>query len=61
MSIVRVTKPSVVTVNGVPVVLRENDPYDSDDPVVREHPWAFQSDVEQATSAPGERRNARRP
>lgn len=61
MSIVRVTKPAIVTVNGVQIVLRENDPYDVDDLVVREHRWAFQSDVEQATAAPGERRNARRP
>lgn len=61
MPTVRVTKPCVVTVSGVPTALRENEPYDSDDQVVREFPWAFRSDVEQATAAPGERRNARRP
>lgn len=60
MSIVRVAQSCVVTVNGIPTVLRENDPYDSSDQVVREFPWAFRSDVEEATAAPGERRNTRR-
>lgn len=61
MAVVRVTKACVVTVNGIPQALRENEPFDSDDQVVREFPWAFGFDnVEEATAAPGERRNVRR-
>lgn len=59
MPIVRAIKATVVTVNGIPITLREGDPYDADDPVVREHRWAFRSDVEQATAGPGERRGRR--
>ena len=29
--------------------------------VMREHPWVFEAPVEQATSAPGEKRSTRRP
>lgn len=42
------------------VALRPDDPYDSSHPLVREYPWAFTRDnspAEQATAAPGERRN----
>lgn len=56
MSIVRVIQPAVVTVNGIVHALRANDAYDVDDPIVTAHPWAFRSDVEQATAAPGELR-----
>ena len=34
--------------------------FDADDPFVADHPELFRSDVEQATAAPGEKRNARR-
>ena len=58
MSTVRVTKPCVVTLNGVPTVLRPDEQYDSSDQVVREFPWAFGMDnTESATARPGERRN----
>jgi hypothetical protein len=59
MSIVRAIKSAVVTVNGVPVNIREGDPYDPEDDVVQQHKWAFRSDVEQATAGPGERRGRR--
>ena len=62
MGIVRV-KESVVVYDeesGLPTAIKENDPYPDDHPFVRAYPWAFASDVEQATAAPGERRNARR-
>ncbi len=53
---------SVVTdpESGVMVALRPDDAYDSQHPLVRAYPWAFTRDnvaVEQATAAPGERRN----
>ena len=40
------------------VTLVPGDMYQSDDAVVKEHPWAFQrdSDVEEASAVPGERR-----
>ncbi len=44
---------------GQLVVLKENEPYDPKDPLVRAYPWAFGSDVEQATAEPGEKRNLR--
>jgi hypothetical protein len=34
--------------------------FDSDDPGVRDYPWAFESPVEQATAGPGEKRTVRR-
>ena len=61
MSTVRVRESCVVTPSGgTPIALRVHDAYDDDDPIVREFPAAFVSDVEQATAAPGEKRNARR-
>jgi hypothetical protein len=60
MSIVRAIQTAIITVDGSPQVLREGDTFDSDDPVVREHRWAFRLDVEQATAGPGERRGGRR-
>lgn len=60
MATVRVSKPAVVTINGIPTALVMNEPYDDDDPIVREFPWAFESDIEQATAAPGEKRTTRR-
>lgn len=40
------------------ITLVANAPYDTSDPLVRQYPWAFQRDeIEQATSAPGEKRN----
>lgn len=60
MSTVRAIEAAIVTVDGVQHVLRVGDAYDADDPVVRAHRWAFRSDVEQATAAPGERRGGRR-
>lgn len=39
------------------VSVREGDPYDAKDPLVKAYPWLFASDVERATAAPGEKRN----
>lgn len=50
----------VVTHNGVPVLVREGQPFDADDPIVRDIPWLFANDVEEATARPGERRSTRR-
>lgn len=61
MSIVRAMQSAIVTIDGTPTFVREGEAYDADDHLVREHRWLFRSDVEQATAAPGERRNARRP
>lgn len=49
--------------DGVRVVVREGAEYDSNDEVVREFGWMFErvgGAVEQATAAPGERRNVKR-
>ena len=58
----RVVKPCVVRhpdLDGVMVPLKEDEAYDDTDPIVRAYPWAFESDVESATAAPGEKRTAR--
>ena len=34
--------------------------FDSDDPFVKDIAWAFEAPVEQATAAPGEKRNTTR-
>jgi hypothetical protein len=60
MSIVRAVQSAIITIDAAPLVIREGDAFNDDDPVVREHRWLFRSDVEQATASPGERRNARR-
>lgn len=41
------------------VTLTKGADFDSTDPIVRAYPWAFQrdADVEQASAAPGEKRN----
>lgn len=78
MSIVRV-QPGIAavvydeSVKGF-VALAPGAEYDSADPIVKSHPWAFGSDadrpargrvtsvsVEQATAAPGEQRTTKRP
>jgi hypothetical protein len=73
MATVRV-KPDVVAVvfdeNGEPIPLRPDMAFDTNDWIVKHHPWAFQQDadslspkrrissikVEQTTQAPGETR-----
>lgn len=76
MSTLRVIKSCVVTPivideNGnpakfvSPISLRADEPYDSDDPIVQQFPWAFAPDnaaatVEEASARPGERRNVTR-
>lgn len=63
MSIVRVSQPAAVRHPDLPgqlVALKPGAPYDKDDPLVRAYPWAFESDVEQATAAPGEKRTLKR-
>jgi hypothetical protein len=73
MAVVRVKEDVVCIVhhNGVSIPLHQGlPPFDANDPLVREFPWAFQSDTEtkaprradsvsaeQATAAPGEKRN----
>lgn len=58
---VSVVDPSVVDDDGNPVgartVIKEDQPFDSKDPLVKTYPWAFGADVERATAAPGEKRN----
>jgi hypothetical protein len=41
------------------LVVREDEAFDADDPVVRAFPDLFSSGVEQATARPGERRQTR--
>jgi hypothetical protein len=63
VSIVRVLSPCVVVFDGVPVSLHPDQPFDSDDPIVEHYPHLFgadNSDVEQASAAPGEKRTAKR-
>lgn len=59
----RVVRPCVVRhpdMDGVMIALEEDKGYDDSDPLVRAYPWAFESDVEQATAAPGEKRTSRK-
>lgn len=44
--------------HGAIIVVAEGDAWQSDDPLVVRHPWAFGQDntVEQATAAPGQKR-----
>lgn len=49
-------KSVVVRVNGMPISIKENQPFDANEAVVREHPWLFESPIEAATAVPGERR-----
>lgn len=65
---------SATTSDGLPVRMQAGEPWDGDDPFVAEHPDLFietpgfpyprrtvaEPTVEQATAAPGERRNVRR-
>lgn len=59
---VRVSEPAVVETPGVPgafTSLKAGVKYRADDPLVVTYPWAFESDIEMASAAPGERRGAR--
>ncbi len=56
---VHASRTCIVTHNGVPLVVREDEAFDADDPVVRAFPDLFSSGVEQATARPGERRQTR--
>lgn len=53
------TRTGVLTHNGVPVMVREGDRYLRGDDIVDAFPWMFDSEVEQATAAPGEKRSTR--
>lgn len=60
---VRAIATAIVTIgdNPVPYTVREGDAYEHDSDMVRAHPELFERDnVEQATAAPGEKRNVRR-
>lgn len=60
MPIVRATETVALShpAHGAIIVVAEGDSYDSDDPLVQRHPWAFGQDnvVEHATAAPGQKR-----
>lgn len=43
--------------DGTTVAVRAGDMFNSTDSIVKQHPWLFEDRVEQATNAPGERRN----
>lgn len=60
MAQVRAARSGVVTHNGVPVTIREGEPFDASDPLVVEFRWMFDEPVEQATAAPGEKRSTTR-
>jgi len=60
VSKVHASRTCVVTHNGVPVLVREDQAFDRDDPLVRDFAWLFAADVEEATARPGERRSTRR-
>lgn len=61
---VSVVDPTITDGDGNPAgartVIKENQPFDSKDPLVKTYPWAFEADVERATAAPGEKRSASR-
>lgn len=63
MSYVRVRPDVQSTVldptTQVHVALKPGAKYDDRHPLVREYPWAFESDVESASAEPGSRRNVR--
>jgi hypothetical protein len=61
MAQVRATASAVVSVNGFPQTVREGQLFDTESDVVRQFAWLFESPVEEATAAPGERRRARKP
>lgn len=68
MGLVRPNEPHLVRhpESGVLVVPNPAETYRDDDPIVLAYPWLFASDadgdagVEQATRAPGEKRQTRR-
>lgn len=63
MAIVRALSDAIVDLGQgtpVPTPIRTGDAFDEKDDVVRRFPHLFRSDVEQATAAPGERRDTRR-
>ena len=54
-------KDSKGKLTGARTTIRVDQPFDSEDPLVKEYPWAFGSDdIERATAAPGEKRNVKR-
>lgn len=65
MSIVRVREGLRASIydpaHDVYVPLTPGKKYDADDPFVRANAWAFESDVESASAAPGEKRSVGRP
>lgn len=66
MALVRANGPFATNFNGWPQVVNPGELFDDDDPLVLAHPGNFEpvraaNPVEQATAAPGEQRNVRRP
>ena len=60
MAKVNALQACIVRINGMPRSILEGQPFDTSDEVVREFPWLFNSDIEQATASPGEKRTTRR-
>lgn len=68
MAMVRAKQPFATEFLGYSMVIQPHDIWSDDDPIVRAHPDQFEPvrvtagiGVEQATAAPGEMRNVRRP
>lgn len=61
MQIIRANASAVVVMDGMPVTVKDGQPFDTTDPIVRTYPWLFGDPIESATAAPGERRNTRKP
>jgi hypothetical protein len=63
MTTVRIKKDAAAivynSVTGMHEPLIPGTAFEDDHPLVREFPWAFESDIEQATAAPGEKRSTR--
>ena len=47
--------------HGAYCVVKEGDTVKEDDPIAATYPWAFDTPVETATAAPGEKRSRRKP
>lgn len=60
MARVHALQECIVRVNGMPRAVTDGQPFDEDDPVVREFPWLFyDTSVEEATARPGQKRTTR--
>lgn len=60
MATVRANQTCIITHEGFSETVREGQAFDDEDGIVRDFPWLFEAPVEQATAAPGQRRNVTR-